>query len=249
MTLTLNGHLKHISTIVFDLDDTLRYNEPHAHAFFCDFVESLGYALGPAERRQGQHWEHRYWASSADLQSDLETHTEGSESFWLNYSRRHLLALGVSAADAEQYAISAQTHMRDNYKPTSLPLPGAADAITALRRSGYRLGIITNRSRAIYAEMHHLGLDHHFDFYLTGGQLNAYKPSKEIFENMLAFTGTTAGEVLYVGDNYYADVQGARNAGLQSILLNWHDLYEDVDCPTIQSLTELSALLHREPAA
>lgn len=27
-----------ITTIVFDLDDTLRYNDPHAHDFFCDYA-------------------------------------------------------------------------------------------------------------------------------------------------------------------------------------------------------------------
>jgi len=41
-----------IRTIVFDLDDTLRYNEPHAHAFISDFAETLrGRPLTPEERR------------------------------------------------------------------------------------------------------------------------------------------------------------------------------------------------------
>ncbi len=34
-----------IATIVFDLDDTLRYNDPQAHSFFCDYAEGLSPAL------------------------------------------------------------------------------------------------------------------------------------------------------------------------------------------------------------
>lgn len=239
-----NGRFGAIKTVVFDLDDTLRYNDPHAHQFFCDFVETLAAPLDGATRREAQRWEHRYWASSPDLKADIAAFGEGSEAFWLNYGQRHLRALGLSEAQAQEFSPHVHAHMRDSYKPQNLPLPEVQPTVSALRRAGYSLGVITNRTRAIHPEMHTLGLDLYFDFYLSGGQLGAYKPSKEIFDGLLGFIGRPAAETLYVGDNYYADILGARNAGLESVLLNWHGLYDEVDCPSITSFADLLKILH-----
>jgi putative hydrolase of the HAD superfamily len=234
---------KQVTTVIFDLDDTLRYNDPHAHDFFCDFAHTLGGPARGAERHAAQRWEHQYWASSDDLTSDIQTFTEGTEAFWLNYSRRHLQALGFQPSDAERLAPQAHAHMRDTYKPVSRVRPETVEALKELRASGFLLGLITNRSKPIYNEMHQIGLDLHFDFYLTGNQLGAYKPRKEIFDNLVAFTGHSKEELLYVGDNYYADILGARNAGIESALLNWKDLYSDMDCVTIRSIPDLLPLL------
>jgi putative hydrolase of the HAD superfamily len=234
---------KQITTILFDLDDTLRYNDPHAHTFFCDFAEKLGGPLDKEQRREAQRWEHRYWASSPDLINDIKTFTEGTEAFWLNYSRRHLKALDFPQAEAERLAALAHAHMRDSYRPVSRARPDAAEALSEMRNFGYSLGIITNRNKPIYGEMHNIGLDLYFDFYLTGSQLGAYKPRKEIFENLVTFNGHSKDELLYIGDNYYADVLGARNAGIETALLNWNGLYADVDCPTIRSIADLIPLL------
>jgi HAD superfamily hydrolase (TIGR01549 family) len=234
---------KQVTTVIFDLDDTLRYNDPHAHDFFCDFAHTLGGPARGAERYAAQRWEHQYWASSDDLTSDIQTYTEGTEAFWLNYSRRHLQALGFQPSDAERLATQAHAHMRDTYKPVGRVHPETVEALKELRALGFLLGLITNRSKPIYNEMHQIGLDLHFDFYLTGSQLGAYKPRKEIFENMVAFTGHSKEELLYVGDNYYADILGARNAGIESALLNWKGLYNEMDCVTIRSIPDLLPLL------
>lgn len=47
-----------------------------------------------------------------------------------------------------------------------------------------------------------------------------YKPRKEIFEFALHTAGCIADEVVHIGDSVYADVQGARNAGITPWLLD-----------------------------
>lgn len=244
--MTDNASLNHIRTVVFDWDDTLRTNDPHAHHFFCEYVESAGKALDSERRRAAQLWEHRYWATSEELLNDFNEHSEGSEAFWLNYSRRHLSALGLNDQEVQPLAPSAHAHMRENYKPANRLHPHTLETLAELRSAGLSLGVMTNRSRAIYSDMHELGLDLYFDFYLTGGQLGVYKPQRQIFDKLLNFIGQPASEVLYVGDNYYADVVGARNAGLQGVLLNWSGLYGELDCVAIQSLSELPKVLELE---
>jgi putative hydrolase of the HAD superfamily len=237
---------KTITTIVFDLDDTLRFNDPHAHSFFCDYAESLSKPLNLEQRRASQRWEHSYWATSDDLLADLKAFGEGNETFWLNYSQRHLLALGLDPDEAQQLAPQAHAHMHQNYKPTSRVHPETLLALQTLRSSGYHVGLLTNRPKPAHAEMHAIGLDTYLDFFLTGSQLGAYKPHKENFENLRKFLNISTGEMIYVGDNYYADVVGARNAGVLPILLNWNGLYADVDCLEIKSIPELLTILQPE---
>jgi putative hydrolase of the HAD superfamily len=238
---------KLITTIVFDLDDTLRHNQPQAHTFISDFAETLrDKPLTIAERRAGQRWEHGYWANSDDLLNDIAKYTEGTPEFWLNYSRRSLRSLGFSPDLAEQYSMQLREYMRGNYKPVDVVHPETFHTLEELRRRGYTTGLLTNRPKPIHAEMHRIALDLHMDFFLTASQLGAYKPNKEIFDGVLKFIGRPAQELLYVGDNYYADIIGARNAGLHCLLLNWNDLYENPDCDQIKAISELLTIFQPE---
>ncbi|MGH2583150.1 MAG: HAD family hydrolase [Anaerolineales bacterium] len=239
--------MEQVNTVLFDLDDTLRYNDPHAHTFFCDYVQSLGIRLTAGQRRVSQRWEHTYWASSNQLTSDIEDFVEGSEGFWLNYSSRHLQALGVPKDQADHLAADVHRHMRDNYEPRSYIPNENIEALSGLRRAGFKLGVITNRPKPIHSEMNTLNLDTYLDFFLTAAQLGAYKPDPTIFNNLLAFIGRPASDVVYVGDNYYADIVGARNAGIRPILLNWNALYDKTDCEEITSLRQLPEILQPAP--
>jgi FMN phosphatase YigB (HAD superfamily) len=239
--------IENITTIVFDLDDTLRHNDPHANVFFNDYAESITRPFTDEQRRAARRWEHNYWANSADLLGDQTMHTAGSEAFWLNYSKRHLLALGFDETDAARISSSMHDHMRSKYRPIGRVKPGVTGMLTSLRAAGYMLGVLTNRMGSVYTEMHDLGLDFYFDFFLTGGQLGAFKPEKEIFENMLKFLGRPAHEIMYVGDNYYADIVGAQRAGMFGVLVDPMRLYDDPGCPVINEITDLEQLLKLEP--
>src|SRR5436309_12427645 len=46
---------------------------------------------------------------------------------------------------------------------------------------------------------------------------------------------------IHVGDLYYVDVMGARNAGLRGVLLDEGALRPDADCPRIRTLDDLVA--------
>lgn len=240
--------IENITTIVFDLDDTLRHNEPHANVFFNDYAESITRPFTDEQRRAARRWEHNYWANSADLLGDQASHTAESEAFWLNYSKRHLLALGFSEDDARRHASNMHGHMRSNYRPVAQVKPGVTNMLVSLRAAGYMLGVMTNRIRAIYSEMHTLGLDFYFDFFLTGGQLGAFKPEIEIFENLQKFLNRPAGEIMYVGDNYYADIVGAQRAGMFGVLVDAQRLYDNPGCPVIENITDLEQLLKLETA-
>ncbi|MFZ0772569.1 MAG: HAD-IA family hydrolase, partial [Candidatus Sulfotelmatobacter sp.] len=71
------------------------------------------------------------------------------------------------------------------------------------------------------------------------------KPRAEIFEAALSQMKAQADESLYVGDVYSVDYVGARNAGMQAVLLDVSGAYRDRDLPRVESLTQLETWLRQ----
>ena len=86
-------------------------------------------------------------------------------------------------------------------------------------------------------------LDCYFEFALAAGDVGVWKPDPEIFRFALHRLGTQPNETLYVGDNYYADVVGARRAGLRPILVDTDGTFPDAECTIIQNVGDLCEIL------
>jgi FMN phosphatase YigB (HAD superfamily) len=69
------------------------------------------------------------------------------------------------------------------------------------------------------------------------------KPEPGIFYAALERLGATADQSLYVGDNYWADVIGARRAGVTPVLLDPHRLFPEADCLVLDRIDELLSWL------
>ena len=82
---------------------------------------------------------------------------------------------------------------------------------------------------------------------VIGGEAGSKKPEPGIFQHTLALPKPTPAETMYVGDNYFADVIGARNAGIHPVLLDTDGIFHQPDCPTIKSLAELREILEHIP--
>jgi FMN phosphatase YigB (HAD superfamily) len=59
----------------------------------------------------------------------------------------------------------------------------------------------------------------------------------------LKHANLTAQEVVYVGDNYFADVVGSRRAGLTPVLYDPNTIFPEADCATIKSFTQLKSVI------
>lgn len=80
----------------------------------------------------------------------------------------------------------------------------------------YALGLLSNYpdGSAIRASLEKVGLDVHFDAVVVSGDLGFAKPHPLLFETMARKLGVGHSEVLHVGDNWLADIQGAKRAGM-----------------------------------
>jgi putative hydrolase of the HAD superfamily len=109
-----------------------------------------------------------------------------------------------------------------------------------LRRSGLKLGLISNTSRDLAAFVRHFALD--VDAWIASGSYGKVKPSPLIFRAALELVGCEPKTALMVGDSPRDDVAGARAVGMQALLLDRAGLHPDA-ADRIESLAELPGKL------
>jgi HAD superfamily hydrolase (TIGR01662 family) len=203
----------------------------------------LGLTLNEEDIIRAARWEHLYWASSADLRDDLIAHSADTEKFWVEYSRRRLIAVGASPAWASEHAADVSAHMGEMYKPDSIVPEDVRRALPALKEAGYYMAVISNRETPFHDIMESHKLSPFFEFSLAAGEVDSYKPDPAVFEHALKRANLTASEVAYVGDNYFADIVGSRRAGLHPVLYDPNSIFPDADCATIKSFDQLKSVI------
>ncbi len=232
-----------IKAIFFDLDGTLRHSVPAGGDVFTDYVLTLGCSITNDDRLRAIRWEHLYWANSVDLRDDLLAHSGETENFWIEYSRRRLAALGLAPDLASEYAPKVSAHMGTEYRPESIIPAEVRKALPELKEAGYILAVLSNRDKPFVELLQTHNIGEYFDFAVAAGEVNTYKPDPGLFEHALKLANVAAPEAIYVGDNYYADVIGARRAGLTPILVDPRGVFPEADCITIKTFEELNAIL------
>jgi putative hydrolase of the HAD superfamily len=138
------------------------------------------------------------------------------------------------AARAQQQLVGLEFVLFEDAMPT----------LRSLRDRGFVTGLLTNAPRQLIAVCRDLGVEALMDHIITSEEVGQDKPGPKIFLAALERTGFTAPQVLYVGDQYEADIVGARGAGIDAVLLDRYDLSPEVsDCPRIRELAEVQQYL------
>lgn len=99
--------------------------------------------------------------------------------------------------------------------------PYTIEILSYLKNKGYKLHLLTNGFDAV--QQNKILSSKIADFFIeviTSERSNSLKPHKEIFEFALNTCGTTVDECIMIGDNLDADIQGAINAGIDTIFVN-----------------------------
>ncbi len=232
-----------IRAILFDLDGTLRHNEPSANHVLIDQAERLGLPVSLEKRRHVLRWAHYYWAQSPELLDDLQIFPSLTPDFWVHYLRRALLQMDCSLEQAATLARQINRFMEESYRPQTWIPEDIPTTLSQLQKNGFTLAVVSNRSDSYDEQLLELGLNEYFVFSLAAGEINAWKPNPEIFEHALKRLNVAPEQAVYVGDNYYADIIGAQRAGMAPVLIDPEELFPDADCPTIDAIGELLDLL------
>jgi YjjG family noncanonical pyrimidine nucleotidase len=124
-------------------------------------------------------------------------------------------------------------------------LEGALELLHYTAAAGYGMHIITNGFNEVQAKkIASSQIAHFFENVITFENANAKKPDRRIFEFALEAARATPEESLMVGDNWIADILGARQVGMDTAYYNPAGLKFD-ESPTfdIRRLQDLMAIL------
>jgi putative hydrolase of the HAD superfamily len=112
-------------------------------------------------------------------------------------------------------------------------------------RAEVPLAVVTDaQSSYARAELHKVGLLEYFDPVVVSGDHGFRKPDPRLFERALARLGAPAAQVLYVGNDMYRDIWGAREVGLTTVMVDSpQGTKHHGDCRPDYTITDLRDLL------
>lgn len=225
-----------IDTVLFDFDGTLVFHEPDSFGVISAFCAEIGQPLSAEAAHQLRRTRHKYFVDPI-IRDKLNSFSPGE--FWQHFNR-HLLEAGGIEGDLDRLASDVMSRFADLEFTYHCPEAGC-QALTELRNRSYGLGLITNRSNVerFHELLDRLELWPYFDLILASGELGISKPEPGIFDAALERLGATADQCLYIGDNYWADVVGARRAGVTPVLLDPHRLFPEADCLILERIDDL----------
>ena len=117
----------------------------------------------------------------------------------------------------EQVELLVQTRYSSYLQGLSLNKEVAL-ALTTLHQH-YRLAVLSNYpvGDLVRQGIDQLGISHLFEVVLASADVGYVKPHPLPFETMLRELDVVAEETVYIGDNWLADVQGAKRRGMRAI--------------------------------
>jgi HAD superfamily hydrolase (TIGR01549 family) len=228
-----------IKAICFDFFNTLTYYQPSRERVYIDACKKYGLVLDPIMLSKSLAKADIYWRDQNKQMRSSRMAALKKFPFLLEYITRVVNGSGVRIN--KFIALDILLHMA-KIKWKFVVFDDVIPNLKELKQRGYITGIISNVDRDFQSSFGSMEFMQYIDFHLTSLEAGCDKPAAGIFELALKKAGVEADEAIYIGDQYEQDVLGARNAGMQAILIDRNNLFADIqDCPRIQSLDQVSA--------
>lgn len=221
--------------IFFDLDHTLWDFERNSALTFEKIFNSHHIQVNLTEFLK--HYvpvNMKYWALYREDKIDQAT---------LRYKRLKevfdLVPFAVSDADIH---LISEEYIK--YLPTFNHLfDGAIDVLDYLKPK-YNLHIITNGFQEVQnGKLKNAKIEHYFTTVTNSEMAGVKKPNPKIFEFALQLAKAEKSNSLMVGDSLEADMEGAKNVGLDALFFNETKTEELHSFPQIYHLSELKNIL------
>ncbi|MDC9722843.1 MAG: YjjG family noncanonical pyrimidine nucleotidase [Urechidicola sp.] len=111
-------------------------------------------------------------------------------------------------------------------------------------KPNYQMHIITNGfSEVQNQKLINSKIDSYFKNIITSEEVGVKKPNPKIFAHALNAVDAQIGESVMIGDNWEADIMGAKSYGMRAIFCNFENQSVDDSVESIQYLLELKKYL------
>ncbi len=201
--------------LFFDLDHTLWDFDRNSAESIAEIFETFRLADAgiPSAEEFSRHFiaiNRRLWA---DYDKNLLTHS---------YIRENRFPMVFDALGVTDSTIAPNLNAEYlRLLPRKPHLLASARELLEYLRGRYTMHIITNGFAELQAvKMDSAEIAHYFTHVVTSENANAKKPEPAVFQYALAISGASVSESLMIGDNYEADILGAKGVGLDTIFYN-----------------------------
>ena len=219
-----------VKAVFFDCGDTLVTLSSPKEELFARAARSLGLELEPAAvKRAYQIVDFHNKYSSVKVTNH--------DSFYRNYNEQLCEALGISSYFGKLYpALAAEFKQHKSWKL----IEDAADVLRRLYQRGLPLALVANWDANLSSLAEQLGIKQFFSVIVASQEVGVEKPDPAIFLRALdqLSLSVESDQILYVGNEYRADVLGARAAGLTPVLIDRGGVYPSADCLRFRTLLE-----------
>lgn len=162
--------------------------------------------------------------------------------FWTEYNSQVLRKLRITR-DVKALAENISKLWWDNADLRFYP--DVIDTIAWLKNRKIKVGVITNALKGDYERiLQRLDATQLFDVVVGADACKKAKPDKAIFMYALDMLGVRPDEALFIGNELEPDYEGARKAGLKSLLIDRNGKNTD-EVETIATLEELCIRLSK----
>ena len=214
-----------IRAICFDLDNTL-FDRDAAFAKHCrDFCARHFSSMNIDRQRQIEQ-----------EMIAVDAHGTCTRQAWSQWIVDRFPQLGLTTDDAWN---ARTTALLDGLQPDDAPRA----LLDRLRLRYPLLALVSNgSSHNQRTKLRKLQLEAHFAHVSISAEFGVEKPAPAIFHAAAAAMGATAAETLFVGDDPLRDIEGARQAGLQTCWLRRGRTYPSELAPPDYQLARLEDL-------
>ena len=221
-------------SVLFDAGGTLFDPFPSVGAVYARFANKYGMNVTPEEVQQSFALEYK---TRVGIKSLISYGDESRERLWWNgyvssVMKRITELKQFDLFFNELYDFFATADAWELY-------PEAVPVLQKLVGQKLTLGIISNWDSRLYAICKNLQIDQYFSFILISAVFGYSKPSPEIFLKALELAKVTAEQTLYVGDSLIFDAEGARNSGMDFLIIDRENKDIGEDVRTISSLVQI----------
>ncbi len=181
------------------------------------------------------------WFSSLPEEHAEHSTDELSYRVWTNGRLARLLrSSGLSARTRRQ--LLADT-LEERYSRTFSIFPEVLAVLTELRSRGIRVGVCSNWDWALDKELRANGVAELVEFVVCSARVGFRKPHPGIFDCVRAASGVSPASVVFVGDEWSADISGSRRAGFRPAHVNRAPLCPIEDHDDVPCLPDLTGII------
>jgi putative hydrolase of the HAD superfamily len=202
-------------TLITDTAETSRAQERFRLTRMEEILRSRGHEpeaeqLEHAYRTTWRRCHELYWSADRDIpcRRQIELFLE---------------ELGVDPSPLDNGTVDELEGVYANAAVEMLPsvVSGVRDVLAEIDRRGFRTGLISNTGRtpgyALREILTRLDLARMLDVMVFSNEHGVCKPERSIFETLRDALGVRFDEMMFVGDNLYVDVFGAKRCGMKAV--------------------------------